>query len=71
MSQVVLDCPGIVSIISQQESTLKMPFTVGEWQDCDPVMLTLNEGENILRFSRSNPPQYGLAVKSFALRPVR
>jgi hypothetical protein len=28
------------------------------------------EGENILRFSRNNPPQYGLAIKDFTLTPI-
>ena len=56
---------------AESESIMKMPFTVGEWQDCEPVTLTLKKGENILRFSRSNPPQYGLAVKSFSLKSVR
>ena len=53
------------------EATMDMPFTVGKWQDCEPVTLTLKKGENALRFSRSKPPQYGLAIKSFALKPVR
>jgi formylglycine-generating enzyme required for sulfatase activity len=50
---------------------MEMPFTVGKWQDCKPVTLTLKEGENILRFWRDRPPQKGLAIKSFALKPVR
>lgn len=50
---------------------MTMPFTTGTWQDSQPVTLTLKEGVNVLRFSRTNPPQYGLAIKSFALKPVR
>jgi len=49
---------------------IEMPFTVGKWQDCEPITLTLKEGENTLRFSRCKPPQYGLAIKSFALKPT-
>ena len=56
---------------AESEIIMKMPFTVGKWQDCEPVTLTLKKGENTLRFSRSNPPQYGVAVKSFALKPAR
>ena len=32
-------------------------------------VLTLKEGENALHFSRINPPQAGIAVKSFTLKP--
>ena len=35
------------------------------------VALTLEEGENILRFSRNKPPQYGLAIKNFTLTPLK
>jgi len=50
---------------------MTMPFTVGKWQTSEPVALTLKKGENVLRFWRNDPPQYGLAIKSFALKPVR
>jgi len=53
------------------EVTMEMPFTCGKWQDCKPVTLALKKGENTLRFWRRNPPQYGVAIKSFELRPVR
>ncbi len=36
-----------------------------------PNELTLNKGENILRFWRDQPPQYGLAVKEFTLTPEK
>jgi len=55
---------------AESESTMRMPFTIGKWQDCEPITLTLKEGENTLRFSR-RPPQRGLAIKSFTLKPVR
>ncbi|HUT12258.1 MAG TPA: hypothetical protein VMY42_17300 [Thermoguttaceae bacterium] len=45
--------------------------TLGRWQESEPVTLTLEEGENTLRFSRSNPPQYGMAIKDFTLAPVK
>jgi formylglycine-generating enzyme required for sulfatase activity len=50
---------------------MEMPYTVGKWQDCKPVTLTLKEGENILRFWRDRPPQKGLAIKDFTLTPVK
>ena len=56
---------------SDAELVMAMPFTLGKWQNSEPVTLTLEEGENTLQFSRDQPPQYGLAVKSFALKPMR
>ena len=56
---------------SGSEIAIEMPFTVGTWQDSKPVTLTLNGGENILRFWRDQPPQYGLAIKEFTLTPVK
>ena len=49
---------------------MEMPFTVGDWQDAKPVTLALKAGENTLRFWRDNPPQSGLAIKSFTLKPL-
>lgn len=50
---------------------MELPFTCGTWQDSKPVTVTLKKGKNVLRFCRDNPPQYGVAVKSFTLRPVQ
>ncbi len=48
-----------------------LPFTLGMWKDTEPVMVTLKEGENKLRFWRVEGPQFGVAVKSFTLKPTR
>jgi formylglycine-generating enzyme required for sulfatase activity len=56
---------------ADSEVVLEMPFTLGKWQESDPVTLTLEEGENTLRFWRNQPPQYGLAIKDFTLTPVK
>jgi formylglycine-generating enzyme required for sulfatase activity len=53
------------------EIAMEMPFTVGNWKDSKPVTLTLEEGENTLRFWRNQPPQYGLGIKDFTLTPVK
>ena len=53
------------------EVAMMMPFTCGRWKDSEPVKLTLKEGENTLSFSRNNPPQAGIAIKSFALKPAK
>lgn len=55
----------------ESETTMTMPFTCGKWLDSNPVVLTLKKGANTLQFLRRDPPQYGLAVKSFTLKPVR
>ena len=51
--------------------TMEMPFTEGSWLECKPVTITLTEGENTLHVWRDQPPQYGLAIKSFTLTPVK
>ena len=51
-------------------AVMEMPFTIGTWQDCEPVTLALKAGENTLRFWRDDPPQSGLAIKSFSLKPL-
>ena len=56
---------------SESEVVMTMPFTVGKWQDSKPVTLTLNKGANTLQVSRTKPPQKGVAVKSFVLKPMR
>jgi len=53
------------------EIVMEMPFTLGNWKESEPVTLTLEEGENTLRFWRDQPPQYGLAIKDFTLTPVK
>jgi len=50
---------------------IDLPFTLGKWQDTNPVMLNLKQGENQLKFWRSDGPQYGVAVKSFTLKPTK
>ena len=50
---------------------LNLPFTVGDWQESKAVKIKLNRGKNTLRFYRNNPPQKGVAVKSFLLKPIR
>jgi len=56
---------------TDSEIVMEMPFTLGNWQNCKPVTLTLEKGENTLRFWRNQPPQYGLAIKDFTLTPTK
>jgi formylglycine-generating enzyme required for sulfatase activity len=48
---------------------ITMPFTLGKWQESESLTLVLNEGVNVLRFWRDGPPQQGMAIKSFTLKP--
>jgi hypothetical protein len=48
-----------------------MPFTEGNWQESKPVEVSLNKGKNTLAFWRDQPPQYGLAIKEFTLKPIK
>jgi formylglycine-generating enzyme required for sulfatase activity len=60
----------IVNGDESNEQCLELPWTNGYWQDTThPCKITLKSGENTLRFWRDNPPQYGVAVKSFTLHP--
>ena len=56
---------------SADELVMQMPFTEGDWKESDEIMVTLKQGENTLRFSRDQPPQYGVAIKNFTLTPVK
>ena len=51
-------------------TVITMPFTLGKWQESLPVSIELKEGTNVIRFWRDEPPQQGIAVRSFTLRPV-
>jgi len=51
--------------------TMMMPFTKGKWQECKPITLTLKKGANTLQFLRNKPPQKGVAIKSFSLKPMK
>ncbi len=53
------------------EVAMPLPFTEGNWQDSQPVELTLQKGENTLRFWRDAPPQKGVAIKKFTLTPLK
>ena len=50
--------------------TLQLPFTPGDWQHSEPIMVNLRKGTNTLQVYRLMPPQAGIAVKSFALKPL-
>jgi len=51
-------------------TTLEMPWTNGQWADSATVTLTLKGGNNTIRFWRENPPQYGITIKKFTIKPA-
>lgn len=49
---------------------MNIPFTNGTWMTTtEPIILDLIQGENILRLWRDQPPQYGIVIKKFILKP--
>lgn len=55
---------------ADSEMVMNMPFTLGKWQESEPVILNLKQGENTLRLWRDQPPQYGMAIRDFTLTPM-
>jgi len=53
------------------EHTLELPFTLGGWQDSPAIIVELKAGDNTLEFFRQNPPQYGISIKEFRLKPIQ
>jgi formylglycine-generating enzyme required for sulfatase activity len=51
-------------------AVMEMPFTVGDWEKSAPVTLELKAGVNTLKLLRKDPPQHGMAIKSFELRAL-
>ncbi len=61
-----------VAVNDAEDATgLALPFTKGNWQKSQPITVELKTGRNVIRLFRDFPPQYGVAVKSFKLTPVR
>ncbi|MBN1422695.1 MAG: hypothetical protein JXP34_28220 [Planctomycetes bacterium] len=49
---------------------LAMPYTVGLWEETEPVEIALVRGKNVLHFTR-DIPHCGLTIEHFTLTPVR
>ena len=50
--------------------SIELPFTLGAWQDTKAIRVKLKQGKNTLKFMRIQPPQKGVVVKSFTLKPM-
>lgn len=69
---VTMNYEQMMQVAANEDTTgtrIDLPFTLGAWQDTEPVTLNLKQGENKLKFWRTDGPQYGIAVKSFTLKP--
>ena len=53
-----------------EEVEMILPLTLGMWEHSDGVEISLDEGENILTFSRSGENLRGLTIKDFTLTPI-
>ena len=48
--------------------SIPLPFTVGMWENSDPVEIELVKGTNVLRFSREGNVK-GISIRDFTLTP--
>jgi hypothetical protein len=49
---------------------IALPFTVGMWDETEPVEVALVQGKNVLTFSRQHDRLKGVTIKEFTLTPV-
>ena len=55
---------------TREPIVMAMPYTIGMWQETEPVKIALVKGQNVLRFTRKAPYR-GLTIKDFTLTPRR
>jgi hypothetical protein len=53
-----------------EPTDIAVPFTVGMWDNTQPVEVSLAKGRNVLRFSRPGATK-GLTIRDFTLNPVK
>lgn len=54
---------------SKEKTEIVLPHTVGMWEESEPIILTLTEGKNVLRFTRDGNVK-GVSIKDFKLTPT-
>jgi hypothetical protein len=55
---------------AKEPTDIAAPFTVGMWDKTPAVEVSLVQGKNVLRFSRTEPVK-GLSIKDFTLTPAK
>ena len=53
-----------------RDRDIAAPYTIGKWDQTQPVEIPLVKGSNVLHFSRTEPVK-GLTIKDFTLTPVK
>ncbi len=56
---------------AEKPVNIALPFTVGMWDETEPVEVTLVKGRNVLCFSREHERLKGVTIKDFTLRPLK
>ena len=54
---------------AKEPVAIELPFTVGKWDSTKPVVIELEKGRNVLRFTREGSVK-GVTIKDFTLTPV-
>ena len=61
----------LVAVNDAKEAVdLATPYTIGKWEQTQPVAVALVQGKNVLRFTRPEPVK-GMSIKQFTLTPVK
>jgi hypothetical protein len=55
---------------SGQAVDMPLPYTVGMWENSEPVEIELAKGSNVLRFNREGDVK-GVSIRDFTLTPVK
>ena len=73
--KLVKDTNNLVHFVKANGSSspidIALPFTVGTWDQTEPVEITLKKGQNVLSFSRDHEGLKGLTIRDLALTPVK
>lgn len=60
----------LIVSVNGAKTDIMLPFTCGSWGESKPVTVNLKQGENTISVYRLNPPQQGVSVKSYTLKPL-
>ena len=55
---------------AKESVEIPVPYTIGKWQQTEPVQVSLVQGRNSLRLTRPDGSR-GLGIKEFTLTPVK
>ncbi len=55
---------------AKEPADIVAPYTIGKWDQTQPVEISLAKGKNVLRFSRGETAK-GMGIKDFTLKPVK